>query len=224
MESAPNRALVVVAHPDDEIIGTGGTISKLYSEGETVKVIVFHLGGKSVRGTIDETQGQDVRRKELDEVSKYLGFAHETWGIQDVTDRREVVRNLVKEIREFKPDILFTHAPQDRHHLHASVSSTTTEAAWHASQLYYLDLGNPWRISSVYYFEVWDLFTSPSFLVDTTEFMERKKKAMSLYASQLLAFPKIMEYIEALAIVRGAEAGSKYAEAFQRAPVLPELR
>ena len=224
MESTSSRVLVVVAHPDDEIIGTGGTISKFHSEGKTVKVIVFHLGGKSVKGTTDETQGQDVRHKELDEVSKYLGFVHETWGIQDMVDRRDVVRKLVKEVREFKPDILFTHAPQDRHHLHASVSSTTTEAAWHASQLYYLDLRTPWRISSVYYFEVWDLFTSPSFLVDVTEFMERKKKAMSLYTSQLMAFPKIMDYIEALAIVRGVEAGSRYAEAFQRAPILPELR
>jgi LmbE family N-acetylglucosaminyl deacetylase len=76
----------------------------------------------------------------------------------------------------------------------------------------------------VYYFEVWDLFTSPSFLVDMTQFMEKKKRAMSLYASQLTAFPRIMEYVEALAIVRGVEAGSKYAEAFQRAPVLPQIR
>lgn len=224
MESVPSKVLVVVAHPDDEIIGTGGTISKLHSEGKTVKVIVFHLGGESVRGVLDETQGQDVRYGELEEVSKYLGFAHESWGIRDVADRRDVVKKLVKEMRDFRPDLVFTHAPQDRHHLHASVSSTTTEAAWHASQLYYLDLGKPWRTSSVYYFEVWDLFTSPSFLVDMTQFMEKKKRAMSLYASQLTAFPRIMEYVEALAIVRGVEAGSKYAEAFQRAPVLPQIR
>ena len=213
-----------MAHPDDEIIGTGGTISKLHAEGKTIKVIVFHLGGESVRSARDLAAGEDVRHRELKAVSDYLGFSHEAWAIQEITDRREVVRKLVEEIRRFKPDVVFTHASHDRHHLHSSVSSAVTEASWHASQLYYLDLGEPWRTSSVYYFEVWDLFTSPSFVVDITALMDRKKKAMSLYSSQLEAFPTIMDYIEALARVRGFEAGAKYAEAFQRAPVLPEIR
>lgn len=224
MQKTVERVLVIVSHPDDEIIGAGGTISKLHSEGKIVKVIVFHMGGKSVRGTTDKTIGEEVRHKELRDVSEFLGFTHEAWGIPEIIDKRGVVRRLVGEIRDDKPDVIFTHAPHDRHHLHTAVSSAVTEASWHASQLYYLDLGEPWRASSIYFFEVWDLFTAPSLLVDITEFMEKKSRAMSLYSSQVQAFPEIMHYLKALAEVRGVEAGTRYAEAFLRAPVLPELR
>jgi len=54
--------------------------------------------------------------------------------------------------------------------------------------------------------------------------MEKKSKAMSLYSSQVRAFPQIMDHLKALAEVRGVEAGARYAEAFLRAPVLLELR
>lgn len=216
-----DRAEIFVAHPDDEIIGLGGTLSKFKSTGIEIKVIIFHLGGKSVKGVYDEQIGMEVREKELEQVSKFLNFTHEHWNISEIIDRRTVVRKIVQEIRNFKPNIIFTHSPQDRHHLHVGVSSTVTEAAWHASQLYYLDLGDPWRTMDVYYFEVWDLFTHPSLVVDVTNYIEKKKEAMSLYKSQLAAFPRILDYIEALGKVRGAEIGCEYGEAFLRAPILP---
>jgi len=215
------RIEVFVAHPDDEIIGLGGTLSKLKENDSEVKVVIFHLGGKSVKGVYDETTGMQVREKESEVVSKFLGFIHEHWNIPEIIDRRAVVRKIVGEIRNFKPNIIFTHSPQDRHHLHVGVSSAVTEAAWHASQLYYLDLGDPWRTNDVYYFEIWDLFTHPTLVVDITNYINRKIEAMKLYESQVKAFPRIISYIEALARVRGVEIGSDYGEAFLRAPVLP---
>lgn len=215
------RVEIFAAHPDDEIIGTGGTLSKLRDKGTEIKVIIFYLGGRSVKGVLDEQAGMRIREKELESVSKFLNYSHEHWNIPEIVDRRTVVRKIVQEIRNFKPNMVFTHSPQDRHHLHADVSSAVTEAAWHTSQFYYLDLGEPWRIMDLYYFEVWDLFTQPSLIVNITGYMRKKREAMNLYKSQLEAFPNVQDYIEALGKVRGIEIGCEYGEAFLRAPILP---
>ncbi|MGC8601580.1 MAG: PIG-L deacetylase family protein [Thermoprotei archaeon] len=218
-----SRVLVFVAHPDDEIIGCGGTLSRINEEGGKAKVIVFNPGGKSVKETTDESVGQATRLSELDRVANFLGFEHESWGLTDVKERREVVRKIVGAIRSFKPTTILTHSPYDKHHLHVDVSSVATEAAWHATQLYYLDMGEPWTTKSIYYFEVWDLFTRPTTVVDISKHIDKKVNAMQLYRSQVEAFPYILDYLRSLAKVRGLPYNFSYGEAFERSSVLPEL-
>ncbi|MDP7976403.1 MAG: PIG-L deacetylase family protein [Thermoprotei archaeon] len=217
-----SRVLVFVAHPDDEVIGCGGTIRKAVKQGGKVRVVVFNPGGKSVAETTDEAVGQATRLSELDRVSDFLGFDHESWNIAEISNRREVVRKVVSEIRSFKPTMILTHSPGDRHHLHAEVSSVVSEATWHATQLYYLDLGQPWTPSAIYYFEVWDLFLQPSAIVNISDYMDDKVAAMKLYASQVEVFPYILDYLRALGKVRGLPMGFSYGEALMRSQALTE--
>ncbi|WP_449462361.1 PIG-L family deacetylase [Tardisphaera miroshnichenkoae] len=217
-----SRVLVFVAHPDDEVIGCGGAIKKAVKEGGRVKVVIFNPGGKSVKETTDEAAGQATRLSELDRVSEFLGYAHESWDMPEISNRREVVRRIVSEIRSFKPSVILTHSPSDRHHLHAEVSSVVSEAAWHATQLYYLDVGQPWTAKGVYYFEVWDLFLQPTTVIDVTDYIDDKVAAMKLYASQVEVFPYILDYIRALGRVRGLPLGFSYGEAFMRSSALTE--
>jgi len=79
-----------------------------------------------------------------------------------VLNGRDVVRKVVGAIGEFRPTAILTRSPNGKHRLHAEVSSVASEAARHAAQLGYLGVGQPLNAKSVYYFEVWDLFTRPS--------------------------------------------------------------
>lgn len=225
MFKAPERVLIFAAHPDDELIGAGGTICRLHSEGCKVRVILFSRGGGGIAAKdgapYEENIIERVRSREAEEVASYLGFEHEILEIPEVIDRRSVVRKLVAELRGFKPDVVFTHSPQDRHHLHRAVSECSTEACWQSMTRSYGDLGEPWRVGIVYFFEVFDLFPNPSLIVDITSTFDMKIKAMKLYRSQIRVFPNILKYLRALAQVRGYLIDRPYAEAFTQSPTVP---
>ncbi len=219
------RVLVFAAHPDDELIGVGGTIARLSREGNEVLVVIFSRGGGGVAAEerLGEEEVEEARDAETAAVARLLGFRHRILGVKEIIDRREAVKEAVRLVREFRPHLVFTHSPWDHHHLHVSVSKVTTEAVWQASTRAYGQLGEPWRVGAVYYYEVWDLFTKPHLLVDITPQLEVKVEAMKLYRTQLKVFPGITEYLRSLARVRGYLAGVEYAEAFLRSDSLPSV-
>jgi len=219
------RAMVFAAHPDDELIGAGGTISRLKMNGKKVRVIVFSHGGGGA--TVEEARLlkkkkiEAVRETEMKMVAKRLGVEHRILGLAEIEEWRDATKMLVRELRLFKPDLVFTHSPLDKHHLHRAVSQISTEAAWHAGAKVYGELGKPWRISAIYHYEVFDLFTEPSMIVDVTSTFNLKLKALRLYRSQLEVFPGLDEYLQALARVRGYQAGVEFGEAFMQASSIP---
>ena len=127
----------------------------------------------SVKETADEEAGREKRLSEL-RVSAILGFDRESWEISEVLKRRDVVRRVVGAIGEFKPTAILNQPPNGKHRLHAEVSSVVSEAAWHAAQLRYLGVGQPVNAKSVYYFEVWDLFTQPNAVVYISSSMDKE--------------------------------------------------
>jgi len=213
-----SRVLVFAAHPDDETIGVGGTICRLHKEGATVRVIVFSAGGGGVPSgkeeIYDEESVESIRVDELDKVSKLLGFEYRVLGVKEVINRRSIIKKLVSEIRDFKPNLVFTHSPNDSHHLHRAVSECTTEACWHSMTRAYGYLGEPWRVDAVFFYEVFDLLPNPTLLVDVTSTFDMKLRAIGLYSSQIEVFPGIIGYVKALAQVRGFFIDTSYAEAF----------
>lgn len=219
------RAMVFAAHPDDELIGAGGTISRLQLSGKNVRVIVFSCGGGGATAeeasVLSEDKVRAIRESETRMVATSLGVEHRILGLEEIEEWREVTKMLVRELRLFKPELVFTHSPLDKHHLHRSVSKISTEASWHAGAKVYGELGKPWSISAIYYYEVFDLFTEPSMIVDVTDTFNLKLKALRLYKSQLKVFPGLDEYLEALAKVRGYQAGVKFGEAFMQASSIP---
>lgn len=219
---SPKKALVLAAHPDDEIIGVGGTVSRLHEERCVVKVVIFSKGGGGLadKDTAPELL-EEERVHETEEVAKLLGFDHEILGIRDIADRRETTRLILGEIRRFKPDMVFTHSPLDKHHLHRAISDCSTEACWHSATRDYSDLGDPWRVGAVYFYEVFDLFTSPDLIVDISKTYPKKVEAMKMYRSQVEVFPGILDYLKSLARVRGFLAEGEYGEAFEQSSATP---
>src|SRR4051812_22340157 len=106
------RILIVAAHPDDEVLGCGGTMVRHAERGDTVDV-VFVADGVTARGA---TAGEqlDRRRAAAMKAAKALGCRQPTFldfpdNRLDSVDLLDVVRALERLVRDCKPTIIFTH-------------------------------------------------------------------------------------------------------------------
>lgn len=218
------RVVIFGAHPDDEVVGVGGTIAKLSKAGNEVFVVIFTKGeegyaDKRLKDTISE-----LRRKEIEKVRGILGVEkYELLGRADMglENNKETFKATIQMIRKFKPDAVFTHHWVDRHRDHIAASRLVTEAFWQSGEPVSMELGDPWRTKSLYYFEEAYPFKFPSHIVDVTATFEAKIDAMKTYISQLPVVPFILGGIEGQAIARGALIGAKFGEAFLRSTVTP---
>ena len=220
------NVLVFCAHPDDEIIGCGGTIAKLSEKGATITVVMFTLGETGYTQPGQREEFSQVREREKDRYDHILGISNRIVlgkPCQDVVNDVDTYRQCIRICREVTPDVVFTHSPADRHRDHRAVSEITTEACWKASEPVLADYGKPWNVQHVFFFEIFELFSQPSLIVDITDTLPAKRRAMETQASQLLVLQGIQQYIEGLAAARGFLGKCKYGEAFLRSSVLPEI-
>ncbi len=218
------RVLCFGAHPDDEIIGPGGTLARAAREGARVTVVTFCLGEtgfskKSEKGTI-----ADARRREAAAADRALGVHRRILlgkPTQGVTNDKETFRECVKIIREVRPDVIFSHGHGDKHRDHRAIAAVTEEAWWKASENAAADLGPTWLAPEFYHYEVSDLIAHPTLVVDITATFAAKSRALATQKSQMGVLPGIQRYIEGLAAARGYLRGTKYAEAFQAGTKIP---
>lgn len=218
------RALVFCAHPDDEIIGVGGTIKKMRMKSIEVGVVTFTLGGTSY-GTLEmKDKMEEIRENEAKAAEEILDMSfREILGIptQGVYNTKENFQKCTELIRRHRPEVIFSHWDEDKHRDHRAISTLVEEARWKAQEDVLADLGEPWYTPILLYFEVLDLFSYPSLVVDITDTMEYKIKAMESQKSQFSVLPGVMDYIDGLAKVRGYLRGTKYGEAFKVNNLLP---
>ncbi|MCP2604855.1 PIG-L family deacetylase, partial [Candidatus Aminicenantes bacterium AH-873-B07] len=197
-----NIILTIGAHPDDIELGCGGTLAKLKDQGSKVYGIIFSSGEKGIK----DPKGKEKRKKEAYRVAKYLNFDH-LW-IYEFKDTElqknisQMVKKIENRIRELKPDIVFTHSPQDIHQDHQAVFEATKIASReNVSLLCYEDV----RTSQEFI---------PNFFVDIEEYIDDKLKLIKFYKSQRKKQYMDLECIKGRAAHRGLQAGVKYAEAF----------
>jgi bacillithiol biosynthesis deacetylase BshB1 len=169
------------AHPDDVELAASGTLIKAARAGASTAVISLTRGEMGSRGTLA------ARAAEFNAASAILGVAHhEMLSLPDgamasnETSRLAVVR----EIREHRPRIVLLPYWEDRHPDHPATSRIVEEAAFLAG-LSRLDTGQePHRPSQlVYYMASWEF--EPSFIVDVSDVIEEKRRALQAYATQV---------------------------------------
>lgn len=218
-----NKVLAIVAHPDDEIIGLGGTLCKHVYRGDEVYILI--LGdGKSSRNSnqrIDE-KIKKISLHETENALSILGiksFIKESYPDNrfdsvDILDIAKVISNHIKSLR---PSIVYTHHFGDLNIDHQK----TCEAATIACRPIENDC-----VQSIYQFETLSVtemsgFTSktcfmPNVFVEITDFIDRKIQSMACYKSELREFPhpRSLETIKANAKVWGSKINVQYAEAF----------
>jgi LmbE family N-acetylglucosaminyl deacetylase len=156
------RLLCITAHPDDEAGGFGGTLALYAERGVEISVICLTAGtaARNRAGAKTDAELAEMRTRELGDSCRLLGVKHwEILGYPDAhldrTDLYEVVGQLVKRIREIRPQVIVTYGPDGGftgHVDHAMAGVFATMAfQWAARTDRYPDLGNPYASQKLYY-------------------------------------------------------------------------
>jgi len=173
------------AHPDDVELGCGGTIAKEISLGKKVGVIDLTRGELGTRGSAE------IRDSEAAAAAKILGLSiRENLAFRDgfFTNDEKHQLEIIKKIREYKPEIVLCNAIDDRHIDHSKGSSLVSDACF-LSGLRRIETElngvqqEAWRPRIVYHYIQWKNI-EPDFVVDITDFIDRKQQAVMAYASQ----------------------------------------
>lgn len=212
------KTLVIAPHPDDEIIGVGGTIAKRTMEGHDVYVCVVTKAGDPLFNAEIVEQGRDECRR----ADAFLGVKETVFldfpAVMLETVPRHVLNDgLLKVIQSIKPDEVFIPHRGDMQLDHKMI----VDAAMVALRPKYEHI-----VKRVYAYETlsetgWDIPNTtnefvPNVYENISVTLEQKIQAMEIFKSQLGDFPnaRSLEAIEALAKFRGAMVSYKAAEAF----------
>ncbi|MFH1916963.1 MAG: PIG-L deacetylase family protein [Nanoarchaeota archaeon] len=182
--------LVICAHSDDQIFGTGGTMAKYAKEGWDVYTVVFSFGEMSH----PHFKPRIIRKMRIDESMKankiiggksvmFLGL-HEGRFLQDFEERGK--KKLDHILNLCKPEKIFTHTGDDPHADHRMVHRIV------------LDTYDRLKMNAnVYTFNVWNLFNikshdTPKLVVDISDTFKKKVAALKAFRSQINFFSYIV--------------------------------
>jgi N-acetylglucosamine malate deacetylase 1 len=210
--------LVIAPHPDDAELGVGGTALLLRSQGHSVGVLDLTDGEPTPFGS------PETRRRETDEATAVLGLS---WrGNLGLPNRRleaslEARARLAGALRQLRPRVLFAPYWEDTHPDHVAASALTDAARFWA-KLTKTDLPGephfPQRI--LYYFSVHlRIHPRPSFVVDVSDHLEGKMRAVACYRSQFIEGrpatpPTLLDDLRDRARYWGWAIGARYGEPF----------
>jgi LmbE family N-acetylglucosaminyl deacetylase len=216
--------LVVVAHPDDEILGFGGTGARLVAEGEVVQPIILS-------GRVDARTRRPTDEELLEDMlaaNRRLGFLDPVLGDfpnirMNTVDHLDVVRFVEEQVERFAPRRLITHHPADLNDDHRIVFRASLVAARLSQRRPELPAVKELMLMEVPSSTDWGYGGAegepfkPDTFVDIEPHLEAKLEALGCYRNVLRdpPHPRSLEALRSLATVRGAQSGMRYAEAFQ---------
>ena len=229
------KILVLAAHPDDEILGVGGTIKKNIDQNNEIKIAIMATGIFSRRTSnfknsfeyYANTKSQEVMEKELKILRNNALKASKILGVTDIDfydfpdnemdkiSNLEVTKSIEKIIHNFKPKVVFTHSNTDLNLDHRIIHNSTLTATRPLSNSsvqevisYEVPSSTEWNFSAPPF--------SPNLFIDINKELKFKLKAMSHYKTELKKFPhpRSLEGIETIAKRWGTVCGAKAAEAF----------
>ena len=223
------RVLVVVAHPDDAETGAGGTIATLVRQGARVTYVIVTSGttGSSDRAMTPERLAR-IRETEQRNAARALGVAHvEFLGYKDgdVADTRDLRRDITREIRKWRPDRVIAQNPRRTLNLFAShrdhrvtggvvLDCVYPLARDHLAFPELLPEYEPHRVREIYIVK-WQE-EDHQLVVDISETMDAKLRAIACHRSQFPDFPAMEARVRKRCAALGQPHGYAYAETFDR--------
>ncbi len=218
--------LAIGVHPDDVELSCSGTIMKHIALGKKVAILDLTLGELGTRGSAE------LRTKEAMAAAKLQGVAFRKQlqlkdGAFKNEDKSQIA--IIEVIRECQPEIVLCNAISDRHPDHGRAAQLTADACFYSGLIKIETSANgakqkAWRPKAVYHY-IQDQYIKPNFVIDVTEFRDKKHEAIKAFASQFydpnskepetpISGKEFVDYIDAKMMIYGRSIGVKYAEGF----------
>ena len=230
MKQSPEKvyALAFGAHPDDVELACGATLLKIIAEGHSVAVCDLTRGEMGTVGT------PETRRAEAEKATTLMGYQCRRsldLGDSKLFPTEENLAEIIKVIRELKPDVVFANSPDERHPDHIKASKLVTEACYYAGLQQLATTMNgtaqkPHRPAHLLYY-IQFKHLEPDIIVDISETFEASRKGVLAFASQfyqegaaeeaktMIKRPEFLTSLEARARYFGEQIGTLYGEGFK---------
>ena len=219
--------LAIAAHPDDIEMTCAGTVLSLIDQGKTVAGVDLTRGELGTRGT------PEIRAQEAAEGARIMKLAaRENAGFRDGFFRNDEEHQmaLIPFIRHFRPQIVLTNTPDDRHPDHGRAAELVVEACFYAGLRQIKTVGKDGqpqeahRPAFVYHF-IQDRSLKPNFVVDVTPYWDQKLAAIRAYKSQFfnpesnepqsyISGEAFMKFLESRTREHGHMIGAEFGEGF----------
>ena len=214
------KIIVISAHPDDEILGAGGTLLKHIENGDEVYWLITTNVSEDLGFTKERV---DSRQQEIIKVEKavgiektfLLGYPTMQLSFSTIID---MVPEISKIFNEVEPEIIYCLNRSDAHSDHR-VTFDAVMACTKSFRYPFIKRVLMYECISETEFApaLSEKAFIPNYFVDVSKHFTKKLEIMKIYDSELgeHPFPRSLRNIEALAVFRGASVGVEYAEAFQ---------
>lgn len=216
------KYLLVVAHPDDEVLGAGASMWKWSQEGNDVEVAIMCTEAKARAFRPEELEDDTIAAVKSVGVSRIYEGTFPNIEMNTVPHLK-LVQFIESAIKESEPDVVITHHPADTNNDHLQTSMACQEAVRlfqrrpevkRIKEFWYMEVPSctEWKINNAM-----DSFNPNCYVEVGKEGVEAKIKALSMYRGVMRPYPhpRSAEYITGLAAMRGGQWGCNYAEAFE---------
>jgi len=216
------KILVVAPHPDDEVLGCGGTIKKHIESGDQVYLCIM------TRPLVGDWSHEYIENKdkEIKSSNGFMGFK-EVFSLDfpslrmDAIPQKDINDKLLEVFSKVNPEILFVPFRGDINHDHritfdaCLVAARPSHACNSIKKIIAYEISSTTDLGKLKTEKVEDIFV-PNYYEDITLFLKEKIVAMEFYRSEMKEFPnpRSKKGIEVLAQKRGMECGAEAAEAF----------
>ncbi len=211
------KILAVVAHPDDEVLGAGGTLCVHRDRGDSISILIL-ANGEDSRGSVSDPEKRFSQARGVsDKLGAKLFLENFPDNKFDTVSLISLAQAVEKVIAEVKPDVVYTHHIDDLNVDHrltcgAVLTACRPQPNFCVSEILSFEVLSctEWQIKDHRVFK-------PNHYVDISKYVEEKKALMNFYGDELRKYPhpRSLEGIEILSKYRGIEVGLTGAEAFR---------
>lgn len=214
-----NRTLVIAPHPDDEVLGVGGTLLRRKKEGAAIGWLIMTKVSVESGWSPEKVER---RKTELEQITELFGF-DSVFELDfpttqlDLVPMGDLVNAISAVFKNFEPSEIFVPHSSDIHSDHRlTFDAVTSCTKWFRSPTIKRVLAYE-TLSETDFSMVSGQRFQPNVFINIEEELQDKLRAINIYSSEIgeFPFPRSILAISALATLRGASSGFKAAEAFE---------